>query len=549
MAILNQRWPTDLQPASCKFSRIRNDQMQISPVSRQAKMLRMGRPLWQAECTWVLRSHRELAKLRWWLEGLDGYAGSVQIWDFKSPRPLYENAPTHWADGATVTLAANAALGATSLQLSGLEASKIAVVQGQYVQVGNRLYLANADVTADGAGLATISINPGLLAAATAGAAIRLSQAACEMRLEEQNWPQDGAYGTTVTVSARFVETADDATAVSSVYGFTTQSGTGIGDILAWSGNQWVPLARGADGLFLKSDDGAALKLSYAAAGGGGSNLLINGDFGINQRVFGGGALAAGVYGHDRWKADAGGANYSVAASVVTLTSGTLVQVVEKAFWAVANFASTTFTISVDTPSADLTITFGSVSGTITAGSGRRSVTLTTGAGDTGNLSLKLAKATAGSVTFARVKLEYGIAATDWAPRPLPVELLLSFRYFWKSIPYATALTDGGHSDTYTGWFLQTTRIDSQKLMFPVAMRASPTVDIITSNKVAGAAADTWQWFDPTVPVWAVGTAGTFAVGSDQGMTVRIFFAAPPAGIAQGAAVIVAGGIACDAEL
>jgi len=33
-------------------------------------------------------------------------------------------------------------------------------------------------------------------------------------------------------------------------------------------------------------------------------NLLINGDFQINQRGFGGGALTAGVYGFDRWKAE-----------------------------------------------------------------------------------------------------------------------------------------------------------------------------------------------------------------------------------------------------
>lgn len=229
-------------------------------------MLRMGRPLWQAECTWVLRSHRELAKLRWWLEGLDGYAGSVQIWDFKAPRPLYETPPTHWADGATVTLAADAAVGATSIDLSGLEASKIAVVQGQYVQVGNRLYLANADVTADGAGLATIGLNPGLFVAATAGAAIRLSQAACEMRLEQADWPQDGAYGQNVSVSARFVETADDASAVSSVYGFTTESGLAVGDILRWNGNQWVPFSRGADGTFLQSSDAAVEKLAWTKA-------------------------------------------------------------------------------------------------------------------------------------------------------------------------------------------------------------------------------------------------------------------------------------------
>ena len=36
-------------------------------------------------------------------------------------------------------------------------------------------------------------------------------------------------------------------------------------------------------------------------------NLLINGNFQISQRAFGGGQPATGVYGYDRWKGDATG--------------------------------------------------------------------------------------------------------------------------------------------------------------------------------------------------------------------------------------------------
>lgn len=60
-----------------------------------------------------------------------------------------------------------------------------------------------------------------------------------------------------------------------------------------------------------------------------GRNRIINGTFSINQRVFAGGTLAAGTYGHDRWKAGAGGATYSVAGEVATITAGTLQQVIE----------------------------------------------------------------------------------------------------------------------------------------------------------------------------------------------------------------------------
>jgi hypothetical protein len=192
--------------------------------------------------------------------------------------------------------------------------------------------------------------------------------------------------------------------------------------------------------------DVTGLQAALDAAGGVNPNLLINGDFQINQRVFAGGALAAGVYGFDRWKASTGGANVSRSGYVVTLTSGEIEQIIETPIWGVANFASTEFTVSVDTPSQDMTVTLGSVSGTITAGSGRRSVTLTTGAGDTGNLTLKLKRTAVGAVTFGRVKVELGETATVWQPRDFPTELALCRRYFEKS--YSLSVVPGTPSSS-----------------------------------------------------------------------------------------------------
>ncbi len=79
---------------------------------------------------------------------------------------------------------------------------------------------------------------------------------------------------------------------------------------------------------------------------GGYKNALINGNFTINQRqVSGSVVLAAGVYGHDRWKAGSGGCTYtfSTTAGVTTLTisAGTLVQTIEG-----ANLRSGTYTLS-----------------------------------------------------------------------------------------------------------------------------------------------------------------------------------------------------------
>jgi len=61
------------------------------------------------------------------------------------------------------------------------------------------------------------------------------------------------------------------------------------------------------------------------------SNLIINGNFGVNQgAVSGTVVLAANEYGHDQWKAGLGGCTYTFATvenvTTITITSGTLIQ-------------------------------------------------------------------------------------------------------------------------------------------------------------------------------------------------------------------------------
>lgn len=63
-------------------------------------------------------------------------------------------------------------------------------------------------------------------------------------------------------------------------------------------------------------------------------NLLINSNFGENKRAVSGTvALAAGAYGHDRWKAGAAGCTYTFASSggvtTITIVAGSLIQVIE----------------------------------------------------------------------------------------------------------------------------------------------------------------------------------------------------------------------------
>ncbi len=204
-----------------------------------------------------------------------------------------------------------------------------------------------------------------------------------------------------------------------------------------------------------------------------GANLLVNGDMAINQRAFAGGALAAGAYGFDRWKADAGGANLSLSGFTIMLNSGAIVQPVEPALWGLASFAGLKLTLSVDNLSGgSLSVTVGSQSGTITAGSGRRFVMLTPAPGDVGMLPVKLAPSS-GAVSFARVKLEYGPLATGWAVRPLAIEQQLCRRYHARL---------GGQIliDAYQA----AAASSRQAISLPVSMRATPAVSFAVSSEL-----------------------------------------------------------------
>lgn len=211
-------------------------------------------------------------------------------------------------------------------------------------------------------------------------------------------------------------------------------------------------------------------------------NCVINGDFQINQRVFAGGSLSAGVFGFDRWKAATGGASVSVSGYTVTLTSGAIEQVIEPAVWGRASFASTDVTISVDDPSKDLGISFGSQSGTLSAGSGRCSVTLSMGAGDTGNLTLQIDRSADDGVTFGRVKLEVGSTYSEWVTRPSIFEQLLCQRYYQKTYDYGTApgaTTNNGCSIGVAGGGSGTVPFTNK---FIPEMRTTPTLTIYSGD-------------------------------------------------------------------
>lgn len=207
-----------------------------------------------------------------------------------------------------------------------------------------------------------------------------------------------------------------------------------------------------------------------------GSNMLINcGAPVVNQRGFAGGALAANVYGYDRWKAGTGGCNITINATtgVFTHTSGPLVQVVEapEAAWGVP------VTLSVESPSGTISVNIGGATGSISAGVGRRSITLTpTGSG---NMAVQL---TATGVTYSQPRLERGAVMTVPEYRSAAIEVALCQRYYEKSYtptdPPATVTRAGAFISSVLSPFFLT--YSTPKFVAP--KRAVPAVSVYSTR-------------------------------------------------------------------
>jgi len=191
-----------------------------------------------------------------------------------------------------------------------------------------------------------------------------------------------------------------------------------------WSGRAEMGLA-GEDDFSIKvSADGSdwrtGLHISGAtgrvSAPGGiagtqpGANLLLNAGFQINQRGFVGGALAAGDYGYDRWRAASAGFNGQADGEAIAITTGGIEQVVD-----VALHPGDPFTVSAENMgTAPLQVTCFSQTVSLPAGGGRHAATFTVP--DPAPPTIVLELSGHGAIAH-RPKIEAGRVATAYTPR------------------------------------------------------------------------------------------------------------------------------------
>lgn len=198
-----------------------------------------------------------------------------------------------------------------------------------------------------------------------------------------------------------------------------------------------------------------------------GVNRIINGAFNINQRAVSGTVtLAAGAYGHDRWKAGASGCTYTFATSsnvtTITITAGSLQQVIEG-----INLQSGTHTLSWS----------GTAQGKIGAGSYGASGITGAAVGGT-NLTVEF---NTGTLSFAQ--LQPGSFALPFDHRHYGQELILCELYTRRIVRSAYQMYLNGQAvsaNQVTG-----------AIFLGSPMRASPSVSVspaVTSLMVTNAA-------------------------------------------------------------
>jgi len=186
-------------------------------------------------------------------------------------------------------------------------------------------------------------------------------------------------------------------------------------------------------------------------------NILINGNYLINQRVYvSGTATASGTYMHDRWKSTTTNSNYTFTQgtpdTTITIAAGTIAQIVED-----KNVAGGVYTLSwTGTATARIAINGGTTSGAYAASP------ITTSSATAGQtITVEFSTGTLG-----KVQLEPGTIATPYEQQIYSDQLAQCQRYYYRQ-----TATSGKYLRYGVGIISATSNLGQALVSFPVSMR------------------------------------------------------------------------------
>jgi len=228
-----------------------------------------------------------------------------------------------------------------------------------------------------------------------------------------------------------------------------------------------------------------------------GKNCLINGNFNINQRAVSGTVtLAAGIYGHDRWKAGASGCTYTFAVSAgittLTITAGSLLQIIDGS------------NLPLGTNTCALSWT-GTAQGRF--GSGSYAATGTTASVVAGtNLSIEF-----NAGTLSLVQLEKGAVVTPFEQRMRSHELALCLFYYEQ-------ITTLSNAQSVASGFVASTTTAFLNLVYS-GKASSPTITVDANFAILTGGSATVAYTSTAITHKGLSSAqiivtGTFAAGN-----------------------------------
>jgi len=215
-------------------------------------------------------------------------------------------------------------------------------------------------------------------------------------------------------------------------------------------------------------------------------NYADNSGFSVNQRGYVTGVpLASGAFGHDRWKAGAGGCTYMFTqsggpATTITITAGTLQHVVEGLSVAGGNYM--------------LSWT-GTAQGRVGAGAYAPSPVAVTGIVAGANTTIEF-----NAGTLSQVKFEVGTVASPWLARDAAGELANCQRFYVANLVAGVAYQIAGQLYQLPSYL-------------PVQMRTQPTITVTTNGSSnMGVLSTSVAGTTNVVLVWGAVTASGSAV-------------------------------------